>query len=51
MNPHTTPDQRDRRKVQGLHISECHRGVCNGYLGPLDTHLCICWCHERKEYK
>jgi len=35
-------------QAMGMHISECHRGECNGFLGPLDTYLCICWCHERK---
>jgi hypothetical protein len=48
MIPTTTPGQRDMRQAMGMHISECHRGECNGFLGPLDTYLCICWCHERK---
>lgn len=43
--PHTTPQERDRRALTGLHISECHRGNCNGFLGDYDTYVCICWCH------
>lgn len=49
MSPHTTPDECDRKKAIGLHISECHRGECNGFLGHYDTYVCICWCHERKD--
>lgn len=22
---------------------------CNGYIGPLDTHACLCKCHLRDE--
>lgn len=47
----TAPGERDRRKDLGIHISECHRGECNGWLGGYDTGICICWCHERKDHK
>lgn len=33
----------------GMHISECHRGECNGFLGDYETYVCICWCHERSQ--
>jgi hypothetical protein len=49
MIPYTTPNQRDQRKAMGMHISECHRGGCNGFLGDYDTYVCICWCHEQKD--
>ena len=48
MIPHSTPNERDRRKEMGMHIGECHRGQCNGFLGDYDTYVCICWCHERR---
>jgi len=45
--PTTSPGQMEKRRELGLHISECNTTYCNGYLGPLDTYLCICWCHEK----
>ncbi|GAA1048261.1 hypothetical protein GCM10009569_03800 [Arthrobacter russicus] len=34
-----------------MHIAECgfqagHFGACAGFLGELDTYVCICWCHK-----
>ena len=46
--PTTSPGQMEKRRELGLHITECDRTYCNGFLGPLDTYSCICWCHEKE---
>ena len=49
--PRCTAADVDKAKANGRHVSECctnHEGCgyhCDGYLGPLETYMCICWCH------
>lgn len=52
--PSTSPDGCRHRKTLGMHIAECgfqagHFGACAGFLGELDTYVCICWCHKPHE--